>query len=48
VSSEGKRVNCGKCNKALKRAKRYYRDNKYYCNKKCFADATKKKSEPQQ
>jgi len=43
VGSEGKRVNCAKCNKPLKRVKRYYRNSKYYCNKKCFAAANTKK-----
>jgi hypothetical protein len=28
--------NCGACKKALKRQKRYYRDNNYYCNKNCY------------
>ena len=27
--------NCAACNKPLKKAKRYYRNGKYYCNKKC-------------
>ena len=42
ADKETKRTNCAKCNKSLKRIKRYYRNGKYYCNKKCFADATKK------
>jgi hypothetical protein len=48
VSNEGKRINCAKCNKPLKRVKRYYRNGKYYCNKKCFASAMKKDAASQQ
>ena len=32
--------NCTACNKPLKRAKRFYRNGKYYCNKKCAKSAT--------
>jgi hypothetical protein len=46
AGKEGKRINCGKCNKPLKRVKRYYRNGKYYCNMKCFKDAAKKKEVP--
>ena len=28
--------NCAGCAKPMKRAKRYYRNGKYYCNKNCF------------
>ena len=35
-NKETKKVNCAKCNKPLKRIKRYYRNAKFYCNKKCF------------
>lgn len=27
--------NCAACNKPLKKAKRFYRNGKYYCNKNC-------------
>ena len=27
--------NCAGCNKPMKKAKRYYRNGKYYCTKKC-------------
>ncbi|MCX5681232.1 MAG: hypothetical protein NT079_02995 [Candidatus Omnitrophica bacterium] len=30
------RKNCPACKKALKRAKRYYRNGQYYCNKNCW------------
>ncbi|MBI5144694.1 MAG: hypothetical protein HZA27_00730 [Candidatus Omnitrophica bacterium] len=29
-------TNCLACNKPLKKIKRYYRDGKYYCAKKCW------------
>ena len=28
--------NCAGCNKPLKKAKKYYRNGAYYCNKNCF------------
>ena len=28
--------NCAECKKAISRAKRYYRNGAYYCNKNCF------------
>ncbi len=28
--------NCASCGKPMKKAKRYYRNGKYYCNKNCF------------
>lgn len=30
-----KQTNCLGCNKPIKKIKRYYRDGKYYCTKKC-------------
>lgn len=40
--------NCAGCGKPMKKAKRYYRNGQYYCNKNCFknkgkADAGKEK-----
>ena len=29
-------TNCLNCNKPIRKLKRYYRDGKYYCNKKCW------------
>ncbi|MBM3246185.1 MAG: hypothetical protein FJZ13_02525 [Candidatus Omnitrophica bacterium] len=29
-------TNCLACNKPIKKVKRYYRDGKFYCNKKCW------------
>ena len=31
--------NCAGCSKPMRKAKRYYRNGKYYCNKKCFKSA---------
>lgn len=31
-----KKSNCPACNKIVKRLKRYYRDGKFYCGKKCW------------
>lgn len=45
ADKESKKVNCAKCNKPVKRLKRYYRNGKFYCNRKCFADANKKAAE---
>ncbi len=35
VSAENLK-NCAACGKPMKRAKRYYRNGKYYCNNNCF------------
>lgn len=37
--------NCASCNKPMKKAKKYYRNGKYYCNIKCFKAAGKPKEE---
>ena len=31
-----KQTNCLGCSKPLKKIKQYYRNGKYYCNKKCW------------
>ncbi len=28
--------NCAECKKSISRAKRYYRNGAYYCNKNCY------------
>ena len=28
--------NCAGCNKPIKKARRFYRNGKYYCNNNCF------------
>lgn len=33
--------NCAGCNKPMKKAKRYYRNGKYYCNQKCCKKTNK-------
>lgn len=33
--------NCSGCGKPMKKAKRYYRNGKYYCNKNCFKNKDK-------
>lgn len=40
-----KQTNCLACNNPLKKIKRYYRDGKYYCTKKCWISHTKKPEE---
>lgn len=37
-----KQTNCLQCNKPIKKIRRYYRDGKYYCTKKCWKDFIKK------
>jgi len=31
-----KQTNCLTCNKLIKKLKKYYRDGKFYCSKKCW------------
>lgn len=31
-----KQTNCLACNKLIKKLKRYYREGKFYCSKKCW------------
>lgn len=40
-----KQTNCLACNKPIKKLKRYYRDGKFYCNKKCWRTYTSKPKE---
>ena len=35
-------ANCLNCNKPIRKLKRYYRNGKFYCNKKCWRDYTAK------
>jgi len=42
---EEKQTNCLSCNKPLKKLKRYYRDGKYYCTKKCWQNFKNKPKE---
>lgn len=43
-----KQTNCLGCGKPLKKIKCYYRDNKYYCTKKCWKKALASKEEKKQ
>lgn len=38
-------TNCLGCNKPIRKLKRYYRDGKFYCNKKCWRNYIKKTKE---
>jgi len=38
-------ANCGACNKSIKNKRWYYRNGKYYCTKRCWKTASKKKEE---
>jgi len=40
-----KQTNCLSCNKPIKKLKRYYRDGKFYCTKKCWRDYLVKSKE---
>ena len=40
-----KQTNCLSCNKPLKRLKRYYRNGKFYCTKKCWKTYKEKPKE---
>jgi len=42
---EEKQTNCPACNKPIKKLKRYYRNGKYYCNKKCWRKSMLKPKE---
>ncbi len=44
-ASEEEIKNCPACKKHLKKAKRYYRNGQYYCNKNCWSTMVKKASE---
>ena len=38
-------TNCLACNKPLMKLKKYYRNGKYYCNKKCWKNFLLKEKE---
>lgn len=40
-----KQTNCLNCSKPIKKLKRYYRDGKFYCNKKCWLKFINKSKE---
>jgi len=37
--------NCGACKKPVQKAKRYYRNGRYYCNQNCWNKTRQKKEE---
>ncbi|MCX5696085.1 MAG: hypothetical protein NTW18_05485 [Candidatus Omnitrophica bacterium] len=39
---EEKQTNCLSCNKPIKKIRRYYRDGKLYCTKRCWSNFIKK------
>lgn len=39
-----KQTNCPVCGKAIKKLKRYYRNGKFYCTKKCYKKLKEKES----
>lgn len=41
-AAETEKEACAACGKKLKRKGHYYRDGKYYCNKRCWKNAKKK------
>lgn len=41
--TQEKQTNCLGCNKQLKKTKIYYRNGKYYCDKKCWLKSLKPK-----
>lgn len=40
-----KQTNCLNCNKPIKKLKRYYRNGKFYCSKRCWETFLKKSKE---
>jgi hypothetical protein len=36
--AQEKQTNCPSCNKPIKKLKRYYRDGKFYCTKRCWEE----------
>lgn len=42
---EEKQTNCPSCNKPIKKLRRYYRNSKFYCTKKCWKEFLKKAKE---
>ncbi|MCX5713599.1 MAG: hypothetical protein NT033_02070 [Candidatus Omnitrophica bacterium] len=45
AAPEEKQTNCASCSKPIKRLKRYYRNGKFYCTKKCWKNSKKPKEE---
>ncbi len=45
TKQEEKQANCLACSKPIKKIKRYYRNGKYFCMKKCWLNYLKKAKE---
>jgi len=43
--AQEKQTNCLACNKPIKKLKRYYRNGKFYCNKRCWRKVALKPKE---
>lgn len=43
-----KPANCAACNKSIKKKLHYYREGKFYCNKRCWKTTLKKEEKPQE
>lgn len=43
-----KPANCAGCKKSIKNRRRYYRNGQFYCTKRCWTTASKKKEEPKE
>jgi predicted transcriptional regulator len=43
VKSVEKQINCLACGKPIKKLKRYYRNGKFYCSKKCWRKSKESK-----
>jgi hypothetical protein len=43
IPSVEKQTNCLGCGKPIRKLKRYYRNGKFYCSKKCWRKAVKPK-----
>lgn len=42
--AQEKQTNCPACNKPIKKKKKYYRNGKYYCSKKCYKKILEKEA----
>ncbi len=45
ANKEEKQTNCSSCNKPIKKLKRFYKNSKFYCSKKCFLKNKNKATE---
>jgi predicted transcriptional regulator len=43
-AAQEKQINCLSCGKPIKKLKRYYRNGKFYCSKKCWRKTLKPKT----